>query len=61
MQMRPEVNRALAAAQTIAFDELSRKVCISRLPAGMPDDLMKKLLSYCGVMRSWKRFLDANG
>lgn len=49
------------AQQTLTFQDLSRKVCISRLPEGTTDTLVNNLLSCCGTIISWKRFQDAKG
>lgn len=36
-------------------------MCISRLPLDSTDEVVRKMLSCCGVLKSWKRFQDANG
>lgn len=45
----------------MALQELSLKVCISRLPPGTSDDFIKQLLNACGPIKDWKRFMTASG
>lgn len=47
--------------QTINYAELSRKVCISKLPPHTTDEFVLKLLQACGQVTEWKRFKTATG
>ena len=31
------------------------------MPLDSSDEVVRKMLSCCGVLKSWKRYLDANG
>ena len=55
---------ALAVTQKLAFQELSFKVCISRLPPGASDEFVLKLLASCELateIKEWKRYKTASG
>jgi hypothetical protein len=50
--------------QQYEIQELSKKVCISKLYSGAKEDFVKKLLGYCevsGEVKDWKRFKTASG
>lgn len=58
-----DAQKTAQAQQAVTFSELSKKVCISRLPTSglyTSDDFVQKMLQCCGQLVSWKRFLDAN-
>jgi RNA recognition motif-containing protein len=45
----------------LSFTEEPRKLYIGRLPKGTSDELVERLLRYCGDLKSWKRSKDASG
>jgi RNA recognition motif-containing protein len=44
----------------LSFTDEPRKLYIGRLPKGVSDDFMEKLLNCCGELKSWKRSRDAS-
>lgn len=48
----------------LQIQDLSKKVCISKLPVGAQEEFVKKLLGFCELsqdLKDWKRFKTANG
>ena len=41
--------------------EENRKVFVGKIPKGISDDFMERLLRCCGTLTQWKRTTDASG
>jgi RNA recognition motif-containing protein len=46
---------------SLASNEESKKVFVGKIPKGVSDDFMERLLRCCGPVTSWKRSTDASG
>ena len=49
------------AQNSLILSDLSLKVCISRIPTEVNDDIIKSLLNACGPLKEWKRLMGAQG
>jgi|LauGreDrversion4_2_1035121.scaffolds.fasta_scaffold187746_4 RNA-binding protein 25 len=58
---KKSVAEDLLRPSKLSFTDEPRKLYIGRLPTGLSDEMVERVLRCCGDLKSWKRSRDASG